>query len=134
MGFDKHTICLIDDDNIYQFTARTIIESTGLAKKIHSFYNGSEALLYFSSKENQQKEDLPDLIFLDINMPIMNGWEFLEEYRKLQPDLPKQIVLFVVSSSIDDHDRLKSKEYREVKDYIIKPVSRIRYQELIESL
>jgi len=134
MGFAKHTICLIDDDNIYQFTARTIIESTGLAKKIQSFYNGSEALIYLSNKENQQAEQLPDLIFLDINMPVMNGWEFLDAYRTLQYDLPKQIVLFVVSSSIDDYDRLKSKEYQEVSDYIIKPVSRIRYQELIESL
>jgi CheY-like chemotaxis protein len=134
MGDAKHKICLIDDDNIYQFTARTILESTGLAKEIQSFYNGSEAIQYLSKKENQQKETLPDVIFLDINMPIMNGWEFLDAYHTLQVELPKHITVYVVSSSIDDHDMQKSKGYLEVSDYIVKPVSRIKYKELIESL
>jgi CheY-like chemotaxis protein len=134
MGDVKHTICLIDDDNIYQFTARTILESTGLTKEIRSFYNGSEAIKFFSNKENQQSDTLPDVIFLDINMPIMNGWEFLDEYHKLQSELPKHITLYVVSSSIDDHDMQRSKSYTEVSDFIVKPVSRIKYKELIESL
>jgi CheY-like chemotaxis protein len=134
MGDVKHTICLIDDDNIYQFTARTILESTGLTKEIRSFYNGSEAIQFFQNKENQRSDSLPDVIFLDINMPIMNGWEFLEEYHKIQSELPKQITLYVVSSSIDDHDKQRSKSYKEVSDFIVKPVSRIKYKELIESL
>lgn len=134
MGDAKHTICLIDDDNIYQFTARTILESTGLTKEIRSFYNGCEAIKFFRNKENQQTDTLPDVIFLDINMPIMNGWEFLDEYHKLQSELPKYITLYVVSSSIDDHDMQRSKTYKEVTDFIVKPVSRIKYKELIESL
>lgn len=134
MESDKHNVCLIDDDNIYHFTARKIIESTGLAKQIQSFYNGSEAIKYFRAEENLQTETLPDVIFLDINMPIMNGWEFLEEYQKIQNVLPKHIVVYVVSSSIDDYDMRKSQEYKEVSDYIIKPVNRVKYRELIECL
>ena len=134
MQFPKHIVFLIDDDNIYQFTARKILESTGLAKHIQSFYNGSEALNYFQDENNICSETLPDFIFLDINMPVMNGWEFLEEYNKLYSKLPKPILVYVVSSSIDSYDMNKSKEYKAVTDYIVKPITRIRYKELLEEL
>jgi CheY-like chemotaxis protein len=134
MPFAKHIVFLIDDDNIYQFTARKILESTGLAKQIQSFYNGSEAIKYLKEAENLSADELPDVIFLDINMPIMNGWEFLEEYRNLAGKFPKPVVVYVVSSSIDSYDIKKSRQYEAVTDYIVKPVTRIRYQELIENL
>ena len=134
MQLPKHIVFLIDDDNIYQFTARKILESTGLAKHIQSFYNGSEAINYFKDQKNINLETLPDFIFLDINMPVMNGWEFLEEYHQLYGKLPKSIVLYVVSSSIDSYDINKSKEYENVTDYIVKPITRIRYKELLEEL
>ena len=133
MPLAKHNVCLIDDDSIYQFTARKLLESTGLAKHIQSFYNGSEAINYFKDQNNTH-ETLPDVIFLDINMPIMNGWEFLEEYHKIYNKLPKLIVVYVVSSSIDSNDMQKSREYKTVSDYLVKPINRIQYKELIESL
>lgn len=128
----KHIVCLIDDDNIYQYTARVILESTGLAKQIHSFYNGSEAITYFRDEKNL--DTLPDVIFVDINMPVMNGWEFLEEYHKLYAMLPKSIAVYVVSSSVDSSDMQKSRSYKAVNDYLVKPVNRSKYQELMESL
>ena len=134
MEFAKHNVCLIDDDNIYQFTARKLVESTGLAKNIQSFYNGSDAINYFKDQSNNNPETLPDVIFLDINMPIMNGWEFLEEYNKLSNKFSKPIVVYVVSSSIDSNDMQKSKEYKAVSDYLVKPINRIQYKELIEGL
>jgi CheY-like chemotaxis protein len=134
MQFAKHNICLIDDDNIYQFTARKLLEATGLANQIQSFYNGSDAISYFKDQKNNNSETLPDVIFLDINMPIMNGWEFLEEYHKLYNNFAKPIVVYVVSSSIDSNDMQKSREYNTVSDYIVKPINRIQYKELIESL
>lgn len=134
MQFAKHNVCLIDDDNIYQFTARKIIESTGLAGEIKSFYNGKEAIDFFTSEAGHNPESLPDVIFLDINMPIMNGWEFLDEYTGLHTSFPKHIVVYVVSSSIDDNDMRKSRGYQSVTDYIVKPVNRSTYQELLENL
>jgi CheY-like chemotaxis protein len=134
MPFAKHIVFLIDDDNIYQFTARRILESTGLAKEIVSFYNGKEAIRYLTDDRNRIAENFPDFIFLDINMPIMNGWEFLEEYYTLYGNFPKPVVVYVVSSSIDTHDMRKSRQYKGVTDYIVKPVTRVKYQELIESL
>ena len=130
----KQNVCLIDDDNIYQYTARVLLESTGLANHIQSFYNGQDALSYLKDEKNNTTEELPDLIFLDINMPVMNGWEFLEEYQKLHPNLPKPMHVYVVSSSVDYSDMQRSRSYKEVSDYLVKPVNRSKYLELIESL
>ena len=130
MNLKQHTICLIDDDRIYQFTAKKIIESTGLGKQILSFYNGDEAIIYF--KQNIDQIDLlPDIIFLDINMPVMDGWQFLETFKILQPKVSKPILIYMVSSSVDDYDIKKSKEYFSVTDYIIKPINRERFEQLI---
>lgn len=130
----KHIVFLIDDDNIYQYTARVILESTGLAKEIQSFYNGNDAINYFSDPKNFASDTLPDVIFLDINMPIMDGWEFLEEYNKFQGNLPKPIAIYMVSSSVNSSDMQRSRSYKAVSDYLVKPVSRSKYQELMESL
>lgn len=130
----KHIVCLIDDDNIYQYTARVILEATGLAKQIQSFYNGSEAIDYLTDPKNFVSDLLPDVIFLDINMPIMDGWEFLEEYNKFSAKLPKPITVYMVSSSVNSSDMQKSRSYKSVADYLVKPVNRSKYQELMESL
>ena len=130
MNLKQHIICLIDDDRIYQFTAKKIIESTGLGKQILSFYNGDEAITYL--QENIENVDLlPDIIFLDINMPVMDGWQFLETFKILQPKVSKPILIYMVSSSVDDYDIKKSKEYFNVTDYIIKPINRERFEQLI---
>lgn len=130
----QHTVCLIDDDKIYQFTAKKMLEATGMAKDIRSFYDGSEAIAFFSGENGKDPENLPDVIFLDINMPIMNGWEFLEEYEKIRNHFPKSMALYVVSSSVDDADIRRSRQYNSVTDYIVKPITRMRYQELLEGI
>ncbi len=130
----KHIVCLIDDDNIYQYTARVILEATGLAKEIQSFYNGSDAINFFTKAGNFVAETLPDVIFLDINMPIMDGWAFLEEYNKFYSNLPKNIRIYMVSSSVNSSDMQKSRSYEAVNDYLVKPVNRSKYQELMEAL
>lgn len=134
MATKQHNVCLIDDDKIYQFTARKILESTGLARNILSFYNGSEAICFFREKLIKEQDQLPDVIFLDINMPVMNGWQFLEEYHKINGTFKKSITIYVVSSSVDDCDIQRSKEFTGVTDYIVKPINRIKYQQLIERL
>ena len=130
----RHNVCLIDDDKIYQFTAKMILEATGLTHSIKTFFNGQEAIDYLLDPTNNDPEKLPDVIFLDINMPVMNGWEFLEAFQIFWKDLHKRIVVYVVSSSVDASDIQKSKTYEAVTDYVIKPINRDKYRELLASL
>jgi len=132
MDITQYNICLIDDDRIYQFTAKKIIESTGFTQGLLSFYNGQEAIEYFNNHANDLSK-LPDIIFLDINMPIKDGWQFLEEFKQMVQTIGKDITIFMVSSSVDDYDIKKSKEYQVVTDYIIKPISKERFIQLITS-
>ena len=125
---------MIDDDNIYQYTAKVLLESTGMTGQIYAFYNGLDALNFLIDNNHSNIELLPDIIFLDINMPVMNGWEFLEEYQKIYQTLTKSIVVYVVSSSVDTDDMLKSRSFSAVTDYLIKPVNRTKFMELIERL
>ncbi|GAB4376899.1 MAG: response regulator [Salibacteraceae bacterium] len=123
-------ICVIDDDTIYQYLLKRELIETNLAGELIGFSDGAQALAYIHEVMDEP-ENLPDLILLDIKMPIMNGWEFLEEFIKVRPRLPKEIVVLVISSSIDENDIQRAQEYSEVTDYIIKPVKR---DELIETL
>ena len=76
----------------------------------------------------------PDLIFLDINMPAMDGWEFLNEYSQLKPKLKKDIALFIVSSSISPQEVERSKTYRAVTDFLIKPVEKGKIVEIMDNV
>lgn len=125
---------MIDDDNIYQYTAKVLLQSTGMIGQIYAFFNGLEALNFFIDNKDSNVEILPDVIFLDINMPVMNGWKFLEEYQKICQSLAKPIVVYVVSSSVDTDDMVKSRSFSAVTDYLIKPVNRTKFIELIERL
>jgi two-component system, chemotaxis family, chemotaxis protein CheY len=125
------TIALVDDDSIFQFTATRLIESAKLANKILHFENGGDALLYL--KENAQNtEMLPDFLFLDINMPFVDGWMFLEDFVKMKSTLTKEIKIYMVSSSIDPRDMNRAKGFTEVSDFVVKPVTREMFSTLLE--
>lgn len=125
------TICLIDDDRIYQFTARRIIELVNPLQKVMVFSNGKEAIDFFTQRASNN-EQLPDVIFLDINMPVMNGWEFLEAYNSVKRDLDKQISIYMVSSSVDENDKIRSRNF-DVKDFIEKPIDKEMMVEILQS-
>ncbi|TAE08574.1 MAG: response regulator [Bacteroidetes bacterium] len=124
-------ICLVDDDRIYQFAARKTIEATGLVSSIKSFQNGQEAIRFLENCTEADTQSLPDVIFLDINMPVMNGWQFLDAFSTIRAKLPKPITIYMVSSSVDEFDINKSKQYKEVKAYIIKPVHKEKFKQLL---
>src|SRR6266487_4242115 len=117
-----NTICIIDDDMVYQITTKKILEKINGAKKILIFSHGEEAFQYLS-KVVADKDALPDIILLDVNMPYMDAWQFLEAYRKLKPLLAKQITIYIISSSVSDSDIERAKSMEDVKDYLIKPIS-----------
>ncbi len=110
--------CIIDDDTVYVNLVKKLIQLKKLCENILVFKNGKEALDFFKDSDS-----LPDLILLDLNMPIMNGWEFLEEFSPLKKAFEKKTNLYVVSSSIDPLDSEKAKSIDAVCDYITKPIS-----------
>ena len=125
------TLTLVDDDDIFVFLTTKIIEQTNLVDLIKGFGNGLDAINFL--KENKNNVDaLPDIILLDLNMPIMNGWQFLEEYNKLNPTIGKKITIYIYSSSISPDDITRAKTISEVSDYIIKPITKDKLIDLIK--
>ncbi|MBM1104521.1 response regulator [Aurantibacter crassamenti] len=125
--------CIVDDDDIYQFTIKKTILSLNLAKNIIAFSDGEEALNYMIENLNNDKE-LPDVILLDINMPIMDGFQFMEEYIKIQPKIGKKITIYMVSSSVDTADIERAERISEISDYIIKPIEADKLKSIVEEL
>ena len=100
-------VALIDDDEIVKFIGSKVIESTKLVNRIKTFSNGEEAINFL--KSNSKNLDLlPEIILLDLNMPIMDGFEFLEKYIMLEPKLGKKIAIYAVSSTISPKNLLPS--------------------------
>lgn len=125
------SVCIIDDDNIYRFTTQKYIEMLELAERIITFADGEEAIEFFRSNISKGSS-LPDLILLDINMPIMDGWDFMEEYTLLLPNMPKEIKLYMVSSSIDERDKNRAGRMDAIIEYIVKPLTEERLIAIFE--
>ncbi len=116
-------IFIVDDDPIHQQIAKIMIERQGISNNIRVFSDAQEVLDYF--RENTNVADaLPDLILLDLNMPVMDGWEFLDEYAGFQTSLPKEVKIFVLTSSIDEKDKERVRSYKFVSGYLTKPLSK----------
>ncbi len=125
--------CVIDDDEIYTFTIKRLIDKSQIASKTLYFENGKLALDFFNEFLHQAA-DLPDLILLDINMPVLDGWQFMDEFIKLSPHINKRITVYIVSSSVDQADINKAKSYEQISDFIVKPVSAAMFRKMAESL
>ena len=125
--------CIVDDDDVYQFTIKKTIESLNLAKSIIAFSDGEEALNFMIENLNKD-EELPDIILLDINMPIMDGFQFMEEYIMIKPRLNKKITIYMVSSSVDQADIDRANKISDISDYIIKPIKPGKIKSIIEKL
>jgi CheY-like chemotaxis protein len=119
--FDK--VLVIDDDPIYNYSLQILLTNHQMAKDFFTSFIDAEEAILFLEQHSADAAQLPDVIFLDISMPMMSGWEFLEEYKELSKQFCKPVELFVVSSSINRGDILRAKSYKEVSDYITKPLT-----------
>lgn len=117
------SILIIDDDEVNNFICSKIIEEERIANKITTTLGVNEALDYIKKGLNKETS-LPDLILLDLNMPVLTGWDFLEEYKKLAPELSKEIILVILSSSAFQDDIKKAKSFKEVHAYKTKPITK----------
>lgn len=114
-------IFIIDDDPVHRLIARKLLERDGHFTTIEYFVNASEG--HAELKKNTERTQLPDVILLDIEMPVMNGWEFMEEFVKIPAEKRSGTKVFIVSSSIADEDKKQSEAYPEIIKYITKPLT-----------
>ena len=110
------SVLLVDDDKVLNFLTAKSFKKSGLVQKIEVAYNGREALNYLL-----HATEIPDFILLDIGMPVMNGFEFLDEYCKL--DLKKRPKIAIYTGSIEEADQEKAKSYEDIVEFIIKPLT-----------
>lgn len=121
-------ILCVDDDPITLMLCKMVIKKALFSNEIVTAKNGEEALNYFNKlKEINPEgefEKTPQLIFLDLNMPVMGGWEFLELFNTNDYSQYNSIKVIILSSTIDPEDLVKSKKYPMVIDFLSKPISR----------
>lgn len=129
----NHTLNLlvIDDDDINVFIIKKIVEKTGFDIEMIARNNGQQAIDYLTETISQHKP-LPKLVLIDINMPVMNGWEFIEAYETL--GIEQQVDMYILSSSVYENDIEKTKNYKAVKGFISKPLSMERLTELVKAV
>ncbi|WP_315814045.1 response regulator [Paraflavitalea speifideaquila] len=119
-------VLLIDDDEPTNFLNKMIIEETGMVKEVKVAQSAREALEYLSGKQQtvvSGQLSTPELILLDINMPAMDGWEFLERYDKLSPELKASIIVVMLTTSFNPEDELKASRISYISSFRNKPLT-----------
>jgi len=117
------SILLVDDDEINNFISIKLIKKAISNANITACLNGRFAIDELTRIQKADPEALPDFILLDINMPIMNGWEFLDEYKRLNIDPLGKSKIYIISSSVFSNDISKARSYPLVKNFVSKPLS-----------
>ncbi|MCL6274197.1 response regulator [Muricauda sp. 2012CJ35-5] len=127
------SVFVVDDDFVFREVAEVLIKSTGLTDNITHFENGLQVYQELIHRA-QMPENLPDLVLLDINMPVMNGWELLEELKKGPTAIRSNVQIHILTSSIAPEDLNLSKHYSFINGYITKPLTKADLENLAQGL
>jgi CheY-like chemotaxis protein len=126
------TAGIVDDDDIFTYGFKKSAAIKNLFNKVLSFGDGREAIDYLKDPRNSNQ--LPDVLFVDINMPVMNGWEFIDAFAEIRSQLGKNITLYIISSSVDLDDIKRAKSNPVITDYLLKPIDMVYLTDMLNSL
>jgi CheY-like chemotaxis protein len=131
-----YCILLVDDDTATNVVNRIIINRLNLNTHIEVTLNGKQAMDYLTYKGQYNYSSThppqPGIIFLDINMPLMNGWEFIAEYDKLPKEQKENIIVVMVSSSLNPEDKKRAASNSTITKFVSKPLNREVIEKLVE--
>lgn len=117
-------VLLIDDDPLTILICEKMMALTDFTHKVDSALNGTDGLKFLSDKVNNDPENIPQVILLDLNMPPLNGWEFLDQFAQIAPSLERVPPIYILSSTVDPEDQKRATTYASVKGFISKPLSK----------
>lgn len=120
-------ILLVDDDHDDNLYHQIILDEMNIAHRIDVALNGLDALAYLKN----ENVEAPEIIFLDLNMPKMNGWEFLEHYKHLNKEQKARVVLVILTTSANPDHLKKAKEIEEVTGFETKPLTKQMLHDLL---
>ncbi len=123
--------CIIDDDKMFTYILSKQMQLINFCRTTLIFPNGLDALKYLRPIL-ELPDILPSVILLDLNMPVLDGWQFLDEFVQLKPS--KRITVYIVSSSIDSVDHEKALAYKDVSSFYIKPVTQEDLLEILDEV
>jgi CheY-like chemotaxis protein len=122
-----NTILLVDDDPATNFYHTYILKEANIAQNIDEASNGKDALTYLcmaeKGNETELGHDQPSLIFLDLNMPVMNGFDFLDAFEEWQNAKKQEIKICILTSSEHENDKRRAANYSCISEYLSKPLS-----------
>lgn len=120
--------CIVEDDPVHLFITKKYMEIPNLINEVLVYENGKDAFDGLKTKF-YNSEKLPQIIFLDLNMPVWNGWQFLKEFTKLSTE--EKITIYILSSSNSEEDIERAKQYENIKNYYIKPIELSQMKEIL---
>jgi CheY-like chemotaxis protein len=118
------TVLLIDDDTTINYLHNRLLEKNSFTDKVAISINGMEGLDMFKQLDHQLGADEMAIVFLDLNMPIMNGWEFLDTISNIKDSIKMNYKIYLLSSTINPDDKKKAKENTLVSGFLTKPLTK----------
>jgi two-component SAPR family response regulator len=115
---------IIDDDEFNNKICTVTIEKISSDADIKTFMDPLEGFLHLVTEYAKPSSEATAILFLDINMPVMNGWEFLDRFEELDESLKKRIKIYILSSSVDKRDMERARLNKNVQHYLVKPLTR----------
>lgn len=120
-------VLLVDDNESDNFFHKRVILKSGITDRVEIVINGKEAIDFLMAvqqgEDSEKSYTQPELIFLDINMPVMNGWHFLEEYQKLEEVQKGKIVVIMLTTSLNPSDKIKAETLLGNESFKFKPLT-----------